>query len=393
MNPGSSTESCPAFAHIGLRENPGKNINQVTCPDRESNPGHLVSRPDALIVTSQVWTRDILLFEFNREEKATETARKICAAYGENAIGERTATEWFSRYNTQQPVQNRAGYTDKRIHSMREMKLIFIPFPILNDNNGDIQKTGDKDFNSLYSPMTKNESCLWRVFSYLINVKTYQMTFRKGGRTSATDTLTLNDSPLTTVNNLKYLGVTLQSTANSFSYHIQERIAAATRAIHQINDLTRLSLETAMVLLKTVITPIVTYGITLIWEKLTLTDLERIEKVKARFLKCTLGIGQNAPSRLVYEMTRETFYVEDIRLQILLQSTQPYKDLLERREDKRRTIDPDFYATGAMVDRNWTKENQTQRHAITRFAIRGFHHKFYHEQFCVCELCDVNDTI
>ncbi|KAJ4439310.1 hypothetical protein ANN_07432 [Periplaneta americana] len=57
MSPGSSTESYPAFAHIGLRENPGKNLNQVTCPDRESNPGHLVSQPDALTVTPQVWTR------------------------------------------------------------------------------------------------------------------------------------------------------------------------------------------------------------------------------------------------------------------------------------------------------------------------------------------------
>ncbi|KAJ4451569.1 hypothetical protein ANN_03038 [Periplaneta americana] len=28
MSPGSSTESYPAFAHIGLRENPGKNLNQ-----------------------------------------------------------------------------------------------------------------------------------------------------------------------------------------------------------------------------------------------------------------------------------------------------------------------------------------------------------------------------
>ncbi|KAJ4444354.1 hypothetical protein ANN_06146 [Periplaneta americana] len=53
MSPGSNTESYPAFAHIGLRENPGKNLNQVTCPDRESNPGHLVSRPDALTVTPQ----------------------------------------------------------------------------------------------------------------------------------------------------------------------------------------------------------------------------------------------------------------------------------------------------------------------------------------------------
>ncbi|KAJ4445754.1 hypothetical protein ANN_12439 [Periplaneta americana] len=57
MSPGSSTESYPAFAHIGLRENPGKNFNQVTCPDRESNPGHLVSRPDALTVTPQVILR------------------------------------------------------------------------------------------------------------------------------------------------------------------------------------------------------------------------------------------------------------------------------------------------------------------------------------------------
>ncbi|KAJ4429662.1 hypothetical protein ANN_21863 [Periplaneta americana] len=57
MSPGSSTESYPAFARIGLRKNPGKNLNQVTCPDRDSNPSHLVSRPDALTVTPQVWTR------------------------------------------------------------------------------------------------------------------------------------------------------------------------------------------------------------------------------------------------------------------------------------------------------------------------------------------------
>ncbi|KAJ4452015.1 hypothetical protein ANN_03529 [Periplaneta americana] len=54
MSPGSSTESYPAFAHIGLRENLGKNLNQVTYPDRESNLGHLVSRPDALAVTPQL---------------------------------------------------------------------------------------------------------------------------------------------------------------------------------------------------------------------------------------------------------------------------------------------------------------------------------------------------
>ncbi|KAJ4433179.1 hypothetical protein ANN_15436 [Periplaneta americana] len=54
MSPGSSTESYPAFARIGLRENPGKNLNQINCPDRDSNPGHLVSQPDVLTVTPQM---------------------------------------------------------------------------------------------------------------------------------------------------------------------------------------------------------------------------------------------------------------------------------------------------------------------------------------------------
>ncbi|KAJ4448287.1 hypothetical protein ANN_10301 [Periplaneta americana] len=64
---GSSTESYPAFARIALTKNLGKNLNQVTCPDRDSNPGHLVSRPDALTVTPQVWTHtvhDVYLWDF-----------------------------------------------------------------------------------------------------------------------------------------------------------------------------------------------------------------------------------------------------------------------------------------------------------------------------------------
>ncbi|KAJ4442400.1 hypothetical protein ANN_03986 [Periplaneta americana] len=62
MIPGPNTESYPAFARIGLRENPGKNLNQVTCPDRDSNPGHLVSQPDALTVTPQSEHRRISNF-------------------------------------------------------------------------------------------------------------------------------------------------------------------------------------------------------------------------------------------------------------------------------------------------------------------------------------------
>ncbi|KAJ4435303.1 hypothetical protein ANN_17913 [Periplaneta americana] len=52
MSSRSSTESYPAFSQIGLRENPGKSLNQVICPDQDSNPGHLVSRPNALTIGS-----------------------------------------------------------------------------------------------------------------------------------------------------------------------------------------------------------------------------------------------------------------------------------------------------------------------------------------------------
>ncbi|KAJ4440356.1 hypothetical protein ANN_08495, partial [Periplaneta americana] len=37
MSPGSSTESYPAFAHIGLRENPGKNLNQFLTISRNQH--------------------------------------------------------------------------------------------------------------------------------------------------------------------------------------------------------------------------------------------------------------------------------------------------------------------------------------------------------------------
>lgn len=106
-------------------------------------------------------------------------------------------------------------------------------------------------------------------------------------------------------------------------------------------------------------------------------------------------MGKTAPSRLVYELTKETFYIQDLRLSLHLPTTRPYDEVLRRRESKRMDIDLDFYSTGAMMERNWTKENQPQRHTITRYAIHGFHHKIcvvkkYHnpQEDCVCELCN-----
>ncbi|KAJ4430838.1 hypothetical protein ANN_19429 [Periplaneta americana] len=89
MSPVSSTESYPAFARIGLRENPGKNLNQVTCPDRDSNPGHLVSRPHALTVAPQPWTEVatvIICYSCGIVRLFSPDSRQQCAPWSGESI-------------------------------------------------------------------------------------------------------------------------------------------------------------------------------------------------------------------------------------------------------------------------------------------------------------------
>ncbi|KAJ4431484.1 hypothetical protein ANN_20082 [Periplaneta americana] len=223
--------------------------------------------------------------------------------------------------------------------------------------------------------------------------KTVQMVFRRGGRVAASDTLKLGDEPMRLVNKFKYLGITLQPTAKSFSAHIQERASAAIRAICNIKDITRLKLETAMQLFETVITPIASYGLELVWEKLSASDMERLEKVKTRFMKRALGASKYTPSRMVYMLARETPFLEDLRIRMMLTATEPYKDVAERRKQKEREIEKEFFATDAMTNREWTSSNQPQRHAIIGLATHGFHHKLcktvkFHQPSDSCE-CNI----
>ena len=58
----------------------------------------------------------------------------------------------------------------------------------------------------------------------------------------------------------------------------------------------------------------------------------------------------------------------------LLPATKPYMELLHWSKLKKE-IDFDFYAMGAMLERNWMKANQDQRHVVTRYDVHGFNHK------------------
>ena len=228
----------------------------------------------------------------------------------------------------------------------------------------------------------------------LVNVPV-KMTFRNGGRGAANDIIYLGTEPLTIVNTFKYLGLTLQTTARSFRVHTKSRAAAATKAMFDIKSITKLSLETATALFDAKIVPIATYGIDITWDKLSLKDFATLEAVKSRFLKAALGVSKYTKSRLIYELAKETLFVEDLRLKFSLPFTVNWERSLQERKKKREEIWPNFYATEAMIDRSWTGTNQELRHFVNSLAVHGYHHKVcknkgFHDpdNNCVCELCE-----
>ena len=110
------------------------------------------------------------------------------------------------------------------------------------------------------------------------------------------DRIIMFNEPLHIVGKYKYLGITLQTTATSFDSHIQERAAAAIKSSYNIPNITNLSTSTAMALLNKAIAPVITYGIEIIWEKLKIGDMIRIEKIKTMYMKRILGVGKAVPS-------------------------------------------------------------------------------------------------
>ena len=135
--------------------------------------------------------------------------------------------------------------------------------------------------------------------------------------------------------------------------------------MHDVQKIKSLSLETAVALFKTKIMPVLTYDIEIVGEKLTMANLETLEKVKATYIKKAIGVSKNTRSRLVYLLARETFLIEDLRTNMTLPRTNASEQLLTTLKEKREATPAEFYGTGAMIDREWTKENFELRHVIT----------------------------
>ena len=229
----------------------------------------------------------------------------------------------------------------------------------------------------------------------LNRTKTVQMTFKRGGKQARADSIYLEGQPLTKVKSFRYLGITMQPQGTTYTLHIKERMTAAIRSMNDIKHLSKISLQTAMEIFKVKIQPVITYGIHSIWQDLTTSNLKDLEKVKTTFLKRALCLSKYSLSRLVYELTRETMLLEDLRLQLLLPSTPAYEKAVADHRRKKAEIQEDFYTTDAMTNDDWKEADYELRHIVTRFAVHGFHFKIcrtgnFHEPRadCVCSLCE-----
>jgi hypothetical protein len=77
-------------------------------------------------------------------------------------------------------------------------------------------------------------------------------------------------------------------------------------------------------------------------------------------------------TRLVYELAKEPFLIEELRVEKHLPATTSYNNILAERVGKREEIPLEFYGSEAMVNSRWMNAEH-QRHIVTRYAVHGFH--------------------
>ena len=104
--------------------------------------------------------------------------------------------------------------------------------------------------------------------------------------------------------------------------------------------------------------PTLTYGLEEIWEHLSRRRLQELESLKPRYPKRVLWVSKFALFRYVYVLARETFLIEDLRTQMLLQNTPAYEELLRELQGKRDSIDESF------LPMQWSTGNGRKKNTI-----------------------------
>jgi hypothetical protein len=105
-------------------------------------------------------------------------------------------------------------------------------------------------------------------------------------------------------------------------------------------------------------------------------------------------VDKTTQNRLVYELAKEPFLIEELQVEKHLPATTSYNDSLAERVREREEIPLEFYGSEAMINHRWTNAEQRQRHVVTRYAVHGFHYKICKKkdfqratENCICMLC------
>jgi hypothetical protein len=104
----------------------------------------------------------------------------------------------------------------------------------------------------------------------------------------------------------------------------------------------------------------------------------RIRKNEGLVLEKSVRGVSTHPVELVYELAKETSFVEDLKTSLMLPTTTAYKDALRELNNK-KDVWEDFYTTEAMINRKWKETNYQLRHVTNKIAVHGFHLKFCRE--------------
>ncbi len=253
-----------------------------------------------------------------------------------------------------------------------------------------------RDRDSLQNALALVET--WSLEHKLVinHIKTKAMKFRRGGRLSRADVLKLNGYCVDFVSKFTYLGITYTTTGRAFSDHVNDRARKAITCLNtEIRNPRCLSVKTALTLFDMKIGPIASYGISVIWEHLSVANLCVLDRVKTMFLKKVLSVSKLAKNRLVYALIGCPTFIESLKLSFRLPETQNYDTFLQNHVEKFTSIDPEFFSTPGMIIQNWREPHQVNRHVLTRFSIHGFHYLLcsnhvFHEavpDVCMCKYC------
>jgi hypothetical protein len=90
-------------------------------------------------------------------------------------------------------------------------------------------------------------------------------------------------------------------------------------------------------------------------------------------------VDKSTQNRLIHELAKELFLLQQLRVEKHLPPTTSYNDILAERIGKREEIATEFYGSEVTISR-WMNVEQ-QRQVVTRYAVHGSHYKICVKDF------------